>query len=148
MRSGHLGTRVQAAGCLLQSVECVGLGYRTKLKWLHRTPDHSRKQAPLLRTWFPTFWTPPSSGGGQSVVLRVENDQDKSRSVPLRFLHFTGSFSYFRTNSESIRNTGCQIRKWDGNGLACIPIVSVFSVFDRDIPFSLIRDIPYLSFSL
>ena len=74
---------------------------------------------------------------------RVENGQDKSRSVPSRFLHLTGLFSYFWTNSESIRNTGCQIRKRDRNGLACIPIVFVFPVFDRDIPFSLIRDIPF-----
>ena len=55
--------------------------------------------------------------------------------VPLRFLYFTVSFSYFRTNSETIRNTGCQIRKRNKNGLTSIPIVSVFPVFDRDIPF-------------
>ena len=34
--------------------------------------------------------------------IRVENCRDKSRSVLLRFLHFIGPFSYFRTNLESI----------------------------------------------
>ena len=52
----------------------------------------------------------------------VENGRDKSRSVPLRFLDFIRSFSYFWTNMELVRNTGCQICKRDGNGLACIPI--------------------------
>ena len=77
-------------------------------------------------------------------TLRVENGQDKSRYVPSLFLHFTSSFSYFRTNSELVRNTGCQIRKWDGNCLACILIIFVISVFYRDIPFLLIRYIPFL----
>ena len=85
--------------------------------------------------------TSSGRGGGAG---RVENGRDISRSVPLRFLHFTGSFSYFRTNSESVRNTGCQIRKRVENGLAPIPIISAFPVFDRDIPFLQIRNILYL----
>ena len=82
---------------------------------------------------------------GSPLGTRVENGRDISRSVPLRFLHFIGSFSYFRTNSESIRNTGWQIRKRVENGLPCIPIVFVFPVFDRDIPFSQIRNIPFFT---
>jgi len=60
---------------------------------------------------------------------RVENCRDKSRLVPPRFLHFTCSFLYFSDKLELVWNTGCQIRKRDGNSLACIPIVSVFLIF-------------------
>ena len=78
------------------------------------------------------------------VCCCSENGRDKFRSVPSRFLHFTRSFSYFQTNTEMVRNTGWQIRKWYENGLACIPVVSVFLIFYRNIPFLLIRYIPFL----
>ena len=74
-------------------------------------------------------------------TIRVENGRDKSHSVPPRFLYFTRPFLYYQTNTESVQNSRYQIRKRDGNGLSCTPIVSVFC---RDIPFLLIRYIPFL----
>ena len=68
-------------------------------------------------------------GTVEDVYLsRDENGRNISRTIPHRFLHFTRSNSYFWTNSNLVRNTKYQIRKWNGNDL---------SVFSR--PFSTFR---------
>ena len=81
-------------------------------------------------------------GTVEDVYLsRDENGRNISRTIPHRFLHFTRSNSYFWTNSNLVRNTKYQIRKWNGNDLSVFsPTVFYFSLF--------IRNIPFLKFSL
>ena len=64
----------------------------------------------------------------------VENGRDISRSVPLRFLHLTRSYSYFRTKTESVRKTEHEIRNRDEIGLGPIPIVFAYPVFMSGYP--------------
>jgi hypothetical protein len=72
---------------------------------------------------------------------RDENGTEIFRTEPHRFLHLIRSNSYFRTNSNSIRNLEHQIRNRNENGL---------DIFFR--PFStfllLIRNIPNSKFGL
>ena len=72
----------------------------------------------------------------RASVPRLECKQLRWKMVWINLVPFhhdfyilPAHFRIFRTNSKSVRNTGCQIRKRDGNSLTCIPIVSVFSYF-------------------
>ena len=67
--SGPLITQLRVLEHSLQGGGVCRLRVQDQAKRLHRTPDHFRKQAHFLRIWFPAFQTPPSNGGGQSVVL-------------------------------------------------------------------------------
>ena len=79
-----------------------------------------------------------------SCKLRVGLKTVGINPVPFRSDFYILLPRFRRTNSESIRNSECQIRKRVENGLAPIPIISAFPVFDRDIPFLQIRNILYL----
>ena len=83
---------------------------------------------------------PPASALFSFPTLRLsyaskdENGTKISRTEPHRFLHLIQSNSYFRTNSNSVRNSEQQIRNRNENGLDIFPTVFYFSTFNSEYP--------------
>ena len=78
-------------------------------------------------------------------ICRDKNSTEIFRTEPHRFLHLIQSNSYFRTNSNSVRNSEQQIRNRNENGLDIFPTVFYFSTFNSEYPEFKIRFKPNLA---
>ena len=67
-------------------------------------------------------------------MSKDENGMEISRTEPHRFLHLIRSNSYFRINSNLVRNSEHQIRNRNKNGLAIFRPFSTFLLLIRNIP--------------
>ena len=79
------------------------------------------------------------------MTIKDENGTKISRNEPHRFLHLIRSNSYFRTNSNLVRNSEHQIRNRNENGLDICPTVFYFSTFKSEYPEFEIRFKPNLA---
>ena len=68
------------------------------------------------------------------LIGRDENGTEISRTEQHRFLYLIRSNSYFRTNSNSVRNSEHQIRNRNENGLDIFSTVFYFSTFNSEYP--------------